>query len=82
MCSKRDDLSSCLPCIEETIMPNTSHHVFFRARDGVSDQEVIDTVRRYRDLVVSKGYMKSANELSCGKVVFPPGGANEVARAC
>jgi hypothetical protein len=61
-------------------MPNAYHHVFFTVRDGISDQEVIERLRRYRDLAVGKGYIKSANDVSVGKVVIPAGGDDEVAR--
>jgi len=62
-------------------MPMAYHHVFFTVRDGVSDHEVIDTIRKYRDLAVGKGYIKSADDASIGTVVIPAGGDNEVARA-
>ena len=62
-------------------MPHAYHHVFFSVRDGISDQEVLDTVRRYRDLAVSKGYIQRANDVSFGTVVLPTGGDDEVARA-
>lgn len=62
-------------------MPNAYHHVFFSVRDGISDQEVLDTVRQYRDLAVSKSYINSANDVSFGKVALPTGGENEVTRA-
>src|SRR5712691_9122774 len=65
---------------EEALMPNAYHHVFFTVRDGISDQEVIERLRRYRDVAVSKGYIKSANDVSVGKVVIPAGGDDEVAR--
>ncbi len=61
-------------------MPNAYHHVFFTVRDSVSDHEVIDTFRRFRDLAVSKGYIKSANDASIGRVVIPAVGDSEVAR--
>ena len=61
-------------------MPNAYHHVFFTVRDDVSDHELIDTFRRFRDLAVSKGYIKSANDASIGTVVIPAGGDDEVAR--
>ena len=61
-------------------MPNAYHYVFFTVRDGISDDEVIARMRRYRDVAVSKGYIKSANDVSLGKVVIPAGGDDEVAR--
>ena len=61
-------------------MPNVYHNVFFTVRAGISDHEVIERVRRYRDLAVSKGYIKSATDFSAGKVVIPAGEGDEVAR--
>ena len=61
-------------------MPKAYHHVFFTVRDGISDEEVIERCRRYRSLAVGKGYIKSADDLSVGKVVIPAGADNEVAR--
>ena len=61
-------------------MPNAYHHVFFTLRDGISDDEVIERFRRFRDLAVGKGYIKSADDFSVGKVVIPAGGDDEVAR--
>ena len=61
-------------------MPNAYHHVFFTVRDGISDDEVIERFRRFRDLAVGKGYIKSADDFSVGKVVIPAGGDDEVAR--
>jgi hypothetical protein len=58
-----------LPYIQEAIMPNAYHHVFFTVRDGVSDHEVLDTIRRYRELAVSKGYIQHAHDVSIGTVV-------------
>ena len=37
-------------------------------------------MRRYRDLAVGKGYIKSADDVSIGKVVIPAGGDDEVVR--
>jgi hypothetical protein len=62
-------------------MPNAYHHVFFTVRDGISDDEVIERWRRYRDLAVGKGYIKSADDFSVGKVLIPAGGDDEVTRA-
>ena len=62
-------------------MPTAYHHVFFTVRDGISDHEVIERMRRFRDLAVGKGYIKSADDCSTGKVVVPAVGDNEVARA-
>ena len=39
-------------------MPKAYHHVFFTVRDGIADAEVIARCRRYRDVAVSKGYIK------------------------
>lgn len=61
-------------------MPQAYHHVFFNVREGVADQEVIDTVRRFRDLALRKGYMQRADDISVGKVVIPVSGDSEVAR--
>ena len=61
-------------------MPSAYHHVFFTVRDGVSDHEVIEIFRRFRDLAVRKGYIQSANDASIGTVVIPAVGDNEVAR--
>ena len=61
-------------------MPNAYHHVFFTVRDGISDDEVIERFRRFRDLAVGKGYIKSADDFSVGKVVIPAGADDEVAR--
>ena len=61
-------------------MPNAYHHVFFTVRDGISDDEVIERFRRFRDLAVGKGYIKSADDFSVGQVVIPAGGDDEVAR--
>ena len=61
-------------------MPKAYHHVAFTVRDGISDDEVIERFRRYRDVAVSKGYIKSADDVSFGKVVIPAGADNEVAR--
>src|SRR2546427_8261480 len=61
-------------------MPKAYHHVFFTVRDGIADEEVIERCRRYRSLAVGKGYIKSADDLSVGKVVIPAGADNEVAR--
>ena len=61
-------------------MPKAYHHVFFTVRDGISDAEVIERFRRYRDVAVSKGYIKSADDVSLGKVVIPAGEADELAR--
>jgi hypothetical protein len=61
-------------------MPKAYHHVFFTVRDGISDDEVIARWRRYRDVAVSKGYIKSADDISVGKVVMPAGGDDEVSR--
>jgi len=61
-------------------MPKAYHHIFFTVRDGISDDEVIERIRRYRDVAVSKGYIKSADDVSFGKVVIPAGEADEVAR--
>ncbi len=61
-------------------MRNAYHHVFFTVRDGISDDEVIESLRRYRDLAVGKGYIKSADDVSIGKVVIPAGGDDEVVR--
>jgi hypothetical protein len=69
------------PYTQEAIMPNAYHHVFFTVREGVSDQEVLDTIRRYRELAVRKGYIQQAHDVSLGTVVIPAGGDNEVARA-
>jgi hypothetical protein len=33
-------------------MPKAYHHVFFTVREGLSDAEVIGTLRRYRDVAV------------------------------
>jgi hypothetical protein len=62
-------------------MPYAYHHVFFTVRDGIADDEVIERFRRYRDLAVTKGYIKRADDVSVGKVVIPAGGDDEVARA-
>ena len=70
-----------LPYTQEVIVPNAYHHVFFTVRDGVSEHEVIDTIRQYRELAVSKGYIKHANDASIGTVVIPAAGDSEVARA-
>jgi hypothetical protein len=69
-----------IPCPQEASMPKAYHHVFFTVRDGISDDEVIERLRRYRSLAVSKGYIKSADDLSAGKVVIPAGEGDEVAR--
>jgi hypothetical protein len=69
-----------MPCTQETIMPNAYHHVFFTVRDGVSDQEVIDTFRRFREIAVRKGYIQRVTDASIGRVVLPAGGDSEVAR--
>jgi hypothetical protein len=61
-------------------MPKAYHHVFFSVRDGISDDEVIARVRRYRSLAVSKGYIARADDLSAGKVIVPAGEGDEVAR--
>jgi hypothetical protein len=61
-------------------MPNAYHNVFFTVRAGLADHEVIERLRRYRDLAVSKGYIQSAADLSFGKVVIPAGTGEEVAR--
>ena len=61
-------------------MPKAYHHVFFTVRDGISDDEVIERFRRYRDVAVSKGYIKRAEDISVGKVVIPAGGDDEVMR--
>jgi hypothetical protein len=61
-------------------MPTAYHHVFFTVRDGISDAEVIERFRRYRDVAVGKGYIKSADDCTFGKVVIPAGGEHEVAR--
>ena len=61
-------------------MPKAYHHVAFTVRDGISDDEVIERFRRYRDVAVSKGYIKSADDFSLGKVVIPAGGDDEVSR--
>jgi hypothetical protein len=65
-------------------MPKAYHHVFFTVREGLSDAEVIGTLRRYRDVAVSKGYIQRAEDISVGKVVIPAGGgrrSHEVAPA-
>src|ERR1700694_2501547 len=62
-------------------MPNAYHLVSFTVRDGISDDEVIGRFRRYRDLAVGKGYVKSADDFSVGKVVIPAGGDDEVTKA-
>jgi hypothetical protein len=49
-------------------------------RDGISDDEVIERLRRYRSLAVGKGYIKHADDFSVGKVVIPAGEGDEVAR--
>jgi hypothetical protein len=61
-------------------MPKAYHHVFFTVRDGISDDEVIERFRRYRDVAVSRGYIKRADDLSLGKVVIPAGRDDEVSR--
>jgi hypothetical protein len=61
-------------------MPKAYHHVFFTVREGLSDAEVIGTLRSYRDVAVSKGYIKRAEDISVGKVVIPAGGDDEVMR--
>ena len=61
-------------------MPNAYHLGFFTVRDGISDDEVIRTWRNYRDLAVGKGYIKSADDVSLGKVVIPAGDADDLAR--
>ena len=61
-------------------MPKAYHHVFFTVRDGIADAEVIERFRRYRDVAVSKGYIKNADDVSLGKVVIPAGEADELAR--
>src|SRR5215813_9453007 len=70
----------CIPCIKEALMPKAYHHVFFTVREGLSDAEVIGTLRRYRDVAVSKGYIQRAEDISVGKVVIPAGGDHDVAR--
>ena len=62
-------------------MPNAYHSVSFTVRDGISDNEVIERFRKYRTLAVAKGYIKSADDFSVGKVLIPAGGDDEVARA-
>ena len=62
-------------------MPNAYHSVSFTVRDGISDNEVIERFRRYRGLAVGKGYIKTADDFSVGKVVIPAEGDDEVARA-
>ena len=62
-------------------MPNAYHSVSFTVRNGISDDEVIGKFRKYRDLAVGKGYIKSADDFSVGKVVIPAGGDDEVMRA-
>ena len=61
-------------------MPNAYHYIAFTVRDGISDDEVIERFRRYRDVAVSKGYIKSADDVSIGKVVIPAGGDDEVTK--
>ncbi len=61
-------------------MPKAYHLVLLTVRDGISDDEVIARYRRFRDLAISKGYMKSADDFSLGKVVIPAGGDDEVSR--
>src|SRR5262245_48359563 len=68
------------PFTQEVIMPKAYHHVFFTVRDGVSDDEVIERFRRYRDVAISKGYIKKADDFSLGKAVRPTGGGDEVSR--
>ncbi len=51
-------------------MPKVYHHVFFTVRNGIADDEVIETFRRYRDVAISKGYIKSADDFSWGKMVI------------
>jgi len=67
--------------IEEAIMPNAYHRVSFTIRDGISDNDVIERFRRYRNLAVGKGYIKNSDDFSVGKVVIPAGGDDEVAKA-
>lgn len=61
-------------------MPKAYHHVFFTVRDGIADDEVIARFRRFRDAAVSKGYIKSAEDVSLGKVAIPTGKDDEVPR--
>ena len=61
-------------------MSKACHQIIFTVRDGISDDEVIARFRRYRDVAVSKGYIKSADDFSLGKVVIPAGGDDEVTR--
>jgi hypothetical protein len=61
-------------------MPNAYHHVFFTVREGISDDEVLERLRRYRSLAVDKGYIKRAEDFSAGQVVIPAVGDTEVAR--
>jgi hypothetical protein len=62
------------------IMPNAYHNVFFTVRAGISDQEVIARFRQYRDVAVSKGYIKSVSDFSAGTVVIPAGEGDRGAR--
>jgi len=61
-------------------MPKAYHYVVFTVRDGILDDEVIKRYRRFRDVAVSKGYIKSADDFSLGKVLIPTGEDDEVAR--
>ena len=62
-------------------MPKVYHIAFMTFRDGISDDEVIARYRRWFDLAVSKGYIKSADDVSLGKVIIPAGlGDDEVSR--
>jgi hypothetical protein len=54
-------------------MANAYHLGFFTVQDGVSDDDVIGTFRRYRDPAVGKGYIKSAGDITLGKVAMPAG---------
>jgi hypothetical protein len=56
-------------------MPKAYHHIFFTVRDGIADDEVIQRYCRFRDIAVSKGYIKSVDDFSVGKVVIPAGDA-------
>lgn len=62
-------------------MPQVYHIAFFTVRDGISDDEVIARYRRWFDLAISKGYIKSADDVSLGKVIIPTGlGDDEMSR--
>jgi len=61
-------------------MPKVYHIAFFTVRDGISDDEVIARYRRWFDLAISKVYIKSADDVSLGKVIIPAGGDDEVSR--